>query len=56
MITKKILIAIVLLCLPNTGFTQSYPIYKNTSAIAVLDQEEMQFPSSILDTPALTLR
>ena len=41
MITKKILIAIVLLCLPNTGFTQSYPIYKNTSAIAVLDQEAL---------------
>jgi len=41
MITKKILIAIVLLCLPNIGFTQSYPIYKNTSAIAVLDQEAL---------------
>ena len=41
MITKKILVAIVLLCLPNTGFTQSYPIYKNTSAIAVLDQEAL---------------
>jgi len=41
MIIKKILIAIVLLFLPNSGFTQSYPIYKNTSAIAVLDQEAL---------------
>jgi hypothetical protein len=41
MIIKKILIAIVLLFLPNSGFTQSYPIYKSTSAIAVLDQEAL---------------
>ena len=37
----KILIFIFLLQIPNIGITQSYPIYKNNSAIAVLDQDSL---------------
>ena len=37
----KVLIMLFSLQIPNIGIAQSYPIYKNNSAIAVLDQDSL---------------
>ena len=43
MFPKKILLLLLLVVnyLPNQGLSQSYPVYKNTSAIAILDQDAL---------------
>ena len=40
-IFKYVFINVLLICFTNISFAQTYPVYKNSSAIAVLDQDAL---------------
>ena len=40
-IFKYVFINVLLICFTNISYAQTYPVYKNSSAIAVLDQDSL---------------
>ena len=40
-IFKYVFINVLIICFTNISHAQTYPIYKNSSAIAVLDQDAL---------------
>ena len=40
-IMKYVFVSVLFICISNFGYAQSYPIYKQHSAIAVLDQDSL---------------
>ena len=40
-IFKYVFINVLLICFTNISYAQTYPVYKNSSAIAVLDQDAL---------------
>ena len=40
-IMKYVFVSVLFICISNFGFAQSYPVYKQHSAIAVLDQDSL---------------
>ena len=38
---KYVFVSVLFICISNFGFAQSYPVYKQHSAIAVLDQDSL---------------
>ena len=40
-IMKYVFVSVLFICISNFGFAQSYPVYKQYSAIAVLDQDSL---------------
>ena len=44
-IFKYVFINVLLICFTNISYAQTYPVYKNSSAIAVLDQDALFYES-----------